>query len=234
MTACRQQPTVQYKNTGDMSVYNQRRYARHFITEMGPKMLADWQRTKPHTQRSVVGHLSGAIWTLPPYDRLRLHPRLYCAARLTRLCTILCLSSLYTPAPQNQYTASGVIALLQDQSGHPHTDQSPDKIVWALKGLAADGRAHTHTHTHTHTHKEGNNEVPPELPHDKHHTNSPWRLGKEKLSLSLLSLSFLTQCPIYLLYLTTPLFFSIAPSSFPPDSVLPSLLAGVCVCVDVL
>ena len=80
------------------------------------------------------------------------------------------------------------------------------------------------------THKDKNNDVPPELPDDEHHTNSPWRLGGEKPPLSLYSMSFLTQCPIYLLYLTSRLF---SPSL--PHSSLRTLSYPLCwlVCVRV-
>lgn len=128
--------------------------------------------------------------------------------------------------PKSIHCFRSVNSTAGSELGHPNADQNPDKIGWTLKGFAADGDIHTHTH------KEGNNEVPPEFPHDKHHTKSPWRLGKEKLSLSFRviphSVSNLSPFSDY------PSFFFITPSFFPPDSILPSLLAGMCVCVDVL
>lgn len=151
--------------------------------------------------------------------------RLFCAACLTRLCTILCLSSVFTSPSKSIRSFRGVLTLLQDQSGHSYTDQNSDKIGWALQELAADG--------HTLSHKEGNNEVPPELPHDKHQTNSPWRQGgKEKLFLcviphSVSNLSPLSDCPPLSFFFTSLPHLSLLTLSYPL-----CWLNGWCVCVD--
>lgn len=99
-----------------------------------PKLFADWPRT-------VVG----AIWTWPPYDHLHVHPGICCSACLTHLCTILCFSSMYNNPPKSIHCSRSVNTTAGSENGNLQTDQTPDKIGWALKGLAADGHAHTHT-----------------------------------------------------------------------------------------
>ncbi len=124
-------------------------------------------------------------------------------------------------APPNQYTASGVLTSPQD-----HCCTLTQRIVRIKQAGPWRGSQQMDTHTHTHIHKDRDNEVPPEFPHNKHHTNSPWRLGKEKLSVchSSLSVQFISFIGL--------LSLSITPSSFPPW--LCPLCWLVCVCVDVL
>lgn len=152
--------------TSDVSVYNQRWY-----TETEPKIIADRQ-SHTHKGQWLVSCLMPfqhyLLMTICIYitGHIQLHV-LHNSAPVSAFP--LCIP----PAPQNQYTAS-VLTVLQDQSRHPHADQKQNR-------LDPEGARSRWTHTHnTYRHKEGNNEVP----HDEHHTNSPWRLGKEKLSLS--------------------------------------------------
>lgn len=157
--------------------------------------------------------------------------RLFCAACLTRLCTILCLSSVFTSPSKSIRSFRGVLTLLQDQSGHSYTDQNSDKIGWALQELAADGHTRTHSHTKKGTMRSHQSSLTINI--------KPTALGDRGGKKSSFCVSFLTQCPIYLLYLTAPLsLFFLHHSLIFPSWLCPTLsvgwMAGVCVWMDVL
>lgn len=94
-------------------------------------------------------------------------------------------------------------------------DLSPDKTHCGLQQMDTD----THTQGQKRTMRS----------HQSSHTQQqPWESWK-RIALSL-SLSFLTQCLIYLIYLTTCLC-PITPSSFPLNSLLAAMHMCVSLCV---
>lgn len=95
-------------------------------------------------------------------------------------------------------------------------DLSPDKTHCGLQQMDTD----THTQGQKRTMRS----------HQSSRTQQqPWESWK-RIALSL-SLSFLIQCLIYLIYLTTCLC-PITPSSFPLNSLLAVMHVCVCVCVS--
>lgn len=153
--------------------------------------------------------------------------RLFCAACLTRLCTILCLSSVFTSPSKSIRSFRGVLTLLQDQSGHSYTDQNSDKIGWALQELAADGHTRTHSHTKKGTMRSHQSSLTINI--------KPTALGdggKEKLFLcviphSVSNLSPLSDCPPLSFFFTSLPHLSLLTLSYPL-----CWLNGWCVCVD--
>ena len=192
-----------------------------------------WQTDREHTHTQTEVNDWSAVWC----DMNITSIWLFCAACLTRLCTILCLSSVFTSPSKSICSFLGVLTLLQDQSGHSYTDQNPDKIGWALQELAADG--HTHTHTLSHT-KKGTM---------RSHQSSltinikPTALGDggERKALSVcrssLSVQFISSIwlPPFSLFF---FFFFLHHSLIFPSWLSPTLsvgwLAGVCAWMDVL
>lgn len=146
-------------------------------------------------------------------------------ACLTQLCTIVCFSYVYTSPPKSIRCLRSVNSTAGSESGLPHTDHRPDKTDWALKGLAADGHTHTKNGTMRSQQSALTMSITPEALGDMEKKKDPHHPHR--------SLSFLTQCPIYRLNLTSQLFLhhSLISTPLHPDSAPPLLSAGVCVCV---